>query len=51
MGPKFAEKRDEPPLWAPDYYPEVALEESCGGMLSQPGFLRTPFPAKFRTAK
>jgi hypothetical protein len=21
--PKFAEKRDEPPLWAPDYYPEV----------------------------
>jgi hypothetical protein len=22
-GPKFAEKRDEPPLWAPNYYPEV----------------------------
>ena len=24
-GPKFAEKRDERPLWAPDYYPEVGL--------------------------
>jgi hypothetical protein len=22
-GPKFAEKRDEPPLWAPDYYEEM----------------------------
>jgi hypothetical protein len=25
--PKFAEKRDEPPLWAPDYYPEVGFGE------------------------